>query len=110
MTSRAHIGQLTKESALALVLEPALLDGSLKAWRKELESPGQEARGHAAHAGGDREKGRNAIEEMAHQVIAIQKLTDYSDANNAERGRDKRRHGLDVLSPGRSRHSSGCAR
>jgi glutamate carboxypeptidase len=35
-------------------------------------------RGRAAHSGGDHEKGRNAIEEMAHQVIAIQKLTDYS--------------------------------
>ncbi|MDV7400765.1 peptidase dimerization domain-containing protein, partial [Arthrospira platensis SPKY1] len=30
-----------------------------------------------AHAGGDHEKGRNAIEEMAHQVLAIQKMTDY---------------------------------
>jgi glutamate carboxypeptidase len=35
-------------------------------------------RGRAAHSGGDHEKGRNAIEEMAHQVIAIQKFTDYS--------------------------------
>lgn len=35
-------------------------------------------RGQAAHAGADHEKGRNAIEEMAHQVLAIQKLTDYS--------------------------------
>jgi glutamate carboxypeptidase len=35
-------------------------------------------RGRAAHAGGDHEKGRNAIEEMAHQILAIQKLTDYS--------------------------------
>ena len=34
-------------------------------------------KGRAAHAGGDHEKGRNAIEEMAHQVIAIQKMTDY---------------------------------
>src|SRR4030095_13151935 len=34
--------------------------------------------GRAAHSGGDHEKGRNAIEEMAHQVIAIQKLTDYT--------------------------------
>jgi glutamate carboxypeptidase len=34
--------------------------------------------GRAAHAGGDHEQGRNAIEEMAHQVIAIQRLTDYS--------------------------------
>ena len=35
-------------------------------------------KGRAAHAGIDHEKGRNAIEEMAHQVLAIQKFTDYS--------------------------------
>jgi len=34
--------------------------------------------GQAAHAGGDHEKGRNAIEELSHQVLAIQKLTDYN--------------------------------
>ena len=78
MTSRAHIERLAKESALALVLEPALVDGSLKTWRKGVGEFRVKTRGRAAHAGGDHEKGRNAIEEMAHQVIAIQKLTDYS--------------------------------
>jgi glutamate carboxypeptidase len=34
-------------------------------------------KGRAAHAGGNHEDGRNAIEEMSHQVIAIQKMTDY---------------------------------
>jgi glutamate carboxypeptidase len=35
------------------------------------------AKGRAAHAGGAHAEGRNAIEEMAHQVLAIQKMTDY---------------------------------
>jgi len=77
-TSRELIERLAKESALVLVLEGALLDGSLKTWRKGVGEFQVKAKGRAAHAGGDHEKGRNAIEEMAHQVIAIQKLTDYS--------------------------------
>jgi len=77
-TSRGHIERLAKESALVLVLEGALPDGSLKTWRKGVGEFLVKTKGRAAHSGGDHEKGRNAIEEMAHQVIAIQKLTDYS--------------------------------
>ena len=61
-----------------LVMESALLDGSLKTWRKGVGEFWVKTKGRAAHAGVDHEKGRNAIEEMAHQIIAIQKLTDYS--------------------------------
>jgi glutamate carboxypeptidase len=77
-TSRALIESLAKESALALVMEGALLDGSLKTWRKGTGGFRVKVKGRAAHAGGDHQAGRNAIEEMAHQVLAIQKLTDYS--------------------------------
>jgi glutamate carboxypeptidase len=78
LTSREHIERLANESALVLVQEGALLDGSLKTWRKGVGGFRVKTKGRAAHAGGDHEKGRNAIEEMAYQVIAIQKLTDYS--------------------------------
>ena len=77
-TSRQHIESLAKESALVLVLEGGLVDGALKTWRKGVGEFRVRTKGRAAHSGGDHEKGRNAIEEMAHQVIAIQKLTDYS--------------------------------
>jgi glutamate carboxypeptidase len=77
-TSRDLIESLATESALVLVMEPALVDGSLKTWRKGVGKFQVTTRGRAAHAGGDHEKGRNAIEEMAHQIITIQKLTDYS--------------------------------
>ena len=69
---------MQKNPTLVLVLEAALLDGSLKTWRKGVGEFYVKTKGRAAHSGGDHEKGRNAIEEMAHQVIAIQKLTDYS--------------------------------
>lgn len=77
-SSRAHIERLAKGSALVMVLEGGMLDGALKTWRKGVGEFRVRTRGRAAHSGGDHEKGRNAIEEMAHQVIAIQKLTDYS--------------------------------
>jgi glutamate carboxypeptidase len=77
-TSRELIESLAKESALVLVMEGALLDGSLKTWRKGVGEFWVKTKGRAAHSGGDHQMGRNAIEEMAHQVIAIQKLTDYS--------------------------------
>ena len=77
-TSRVWIESLAKESALVLVMEPALIDGSLKTWRKGVGTFRIKTHGRAAHAGGDHQAGRNAIEEMAHQIIAIQKLTDYS--------------------------------
>jgi glutamate carboxypeptidase len=76
--SRVHIERLAKESALVLVLEGGMVDGALKTWRKGVGEFRVRTKGRAAHSGGEHEKGRNAIEEMAHQVIAIQKLTDYS--------------------------------
>ena len=78
LTSREHIERLAREAALVLVLEGGLAGGALKTWRKGVGEFWVRAKGRAAHSGADHEKGRNAIEEMAHQVIAIQKLTDYS--------------------------------
>lgn len=77
-SSREWIEKLAQESAAVFVFEPALVDGSLKTWRKGGGGYRITVKGRAAHAGGDHEKGRNAIEEMAHQILAIQKLTDYS--------------------------------
>lgn len=77
-TSHELITHLAKDASLVLVMESGLLDGSLKTWRKGVGDYYITVKGRAAHAGGAHEEGRNAIEEMAHQVIAIQKMTDYS--------------------------------
>ncbi len=77
ITSRELIQSLAKESELVFVMEPGLINGALKTWRKGGGGFHVKVKGRAAHAGGDHEKGRNAIEEMAHQVLAIQKMTDY---------------------------------
>jgi glutamate carboxypeptidase len=76
-TSRSLIEQLGRQAALVLCLEPSMPDGSLKTWRKGVGNFELVTRGRASHAGSDHKVGRNAIEEMAHQVLAIQKMTDY---------------------------------
>jgi glutamate carboxypeptidase len=76
-TSRDLIERLAGRSALVLCLEPAMPDGSLKTWRKGVGDFELISHGLAAHAGTDHRVGRNAIEELAHQILAIQKMTDY---------------------------------
>ena len=77
-TSRGLIESLASGSELVLIMEPAMSDGSVKTWRKGVGEFWVTVKGRAAHSGIDHQVGRNAIEEMSHQVIAIQKLTDYS--------------------------------
>ena len=77
-TSKKWIEELALKSSIVLVLEPGMPDGSIKIWRKGVGGFHIEIGGKAAHAGGDHANGRNAIEELAYQVIRIQKLTDYS--------------------------------
>jgi len=76
-TSENLIKELAQESELVLVMEPALPDGSLKTWRKGVGEFQVKVKGRAAHAGGAHEEGRNAIEEMSHQILAIQSMTNY---------------------------------
>lgn len=76
-TARPLIEHLARQSALVLCMEPGMLDGGLKTWRKGVGRFLVTAYGRAAHAGGDHAQGRNAIEELAHHILAIQGLTDY---------------------------------
>jgi glutamate carboxypeptidase len=61
----------------ALTLEAAREDGSIVVARKGLRAYTIEAFGHAAHAGVEPEKGRNAIVAMAHHVLALNQLNGY---------------------------------
>jgi glutamate carboxypeptidase len=76
--SRVLIEALARQAGLVLCLEPCLPDGSLKTWRKGVGDFEIVIHGRGAHAGADHERGRNAIEELAHHVLAFQRLTDYS--------------------------------
>jgi glutamate carboxypeptidase len=74
--SRALIEEFARESDIALVLEPPLPGGGLKAHRKGSGVYQIEVVGRSAHAGLEPEKGVNAILEMAAQVERLPGLAD----------------------------------
>jgi len=78
LSSRHLIEETARGSTLAMVMEPALPDGRLKSSRKGVGDFQITARGRASHAGAEHQKGINAVEELARQVIRLQALTDYS--------------------------------
>ncbi|MCG5251470.1 M20 family metallopeptidase [Brevibacillus agri] len=78
VSSEQLIRQEAARSKYTLVLEPAAGDGSLKTSRKGGGEFFLTATGRAAHAGNDHALGVNAIEELAHHVLAIQSFTDYA--------------------------------
>jgi glutamate carboxypeptidase len=77
-TSRPIIEAEAVSHDAVFVLEPAQPpNAALKTWRKGVGVYRVSITGRSAHAGVDHEKGINAIEELAHQVLAIQRFTDY---------------------------------
>jgi glutamate carboxypeptidase len=76
-SSRSLIEAEAARAGVVFCVEPARPDGSLKVWRKGTARYVVTALGRAAHAGSDHEEGVNAIEELAHQVLRLQGMTDY---------------------------------
>ena len=64
-------------ASAALVLEPAAGE-DLKTGRKGQMEITVRVEGRSSHAGAHHEKGINAIEELAHEILAFQAMTDYS--------------------------------
>ena len=79
-SSRELIEAEAARAHAVLVLEPSLPGGVVKTARKGVGRFTIKAIGRAAHAGVDPEKGVNAIEEIAQQVIQLHQL------RNKERG------------------------
>jgi glutamate carboxypeptidase len=79
-TSRHIVEEEARRSQAVLVLEPSLPGGAVKTQRKGCGDFELIVEGVAAHAGLDPGKGANAIHELAHQIVSIQKL------QNLERG------------------------
>src|SRR3546814_5358065 len=76
--SRNVIEEFARRSVYALVCEPARADGGrCVTARKGTGFITVKAHGRPAHAGMQHQKGRNAIEEIAHQILALQAMTDY---------------------------------
>lgn len=75
-SSRPLIEQMVKGKKYALVMEPARKNGFLVSSRRGNGQFTLEIHGKAAHSGIEPEKGRSAIEELAHKVIQLHKLSD----------------------------------
>ncbi|UYO92553.1 M20 family metallopeptidase [Pollutimonas sp. M17] len=86
--SRERIEEFARRSRYALVCEPARADGGrCVTARKGTGFITVKARGRPAHAGMQHDRGRNAIEEIAHQVLALQAMTDYERGITVSVGR-----------------------
>lgn len=75
-TGRPHVEAAAEGTAAALVVEPPTARGHLKLARKGLGRFHVVVTGRAAHPGSDRKAGISAIEELAHQVLALHALGD----------------------------------
>jgi glutamate carboxypeptidase len=86
-TSRDLIEEEARRSDLVLVLEPCTSDGSIKTSRKGTGRFVVTASGVAAHAGAAHSEGVNAIEELSHQILQLQSMTDYARGTTVNVGR-----------------------
>lgn len=77
-TSREHIEREARRAKYVLVTEPARSGGKIVTARKGIANFTVTAHGLAAHAGVEHHLGRNAIREIAHQVLALEAMTDYA--------------------------------
>ena len=75
-SSRALIEETARHAVAVLVLEPAASGGAIKTARKGIADFVLEVFGRAAHAGVEPQKGISAIEELAHQVLALKAIAD----------------------------------
>jgi glutamate carboxypeptidase len=65
-----------KKADAAFVMEPGRADGSVVSARKGVGGYEVIITGKAAHAGVEPEKGASAIEELAHKILDLHRLTD----------------------------------
>lgn len=76
-TSRPYIEEEGRRSDFVLVLEPSRED-ALVTWRKGIGRFELEIHGRASHAGAAHEQGVSAVEELAHQILRLEAMTDYN--------------------------------
>ena len=77
-TSREHIEREARRAKYVIVTEPARLGGKIVTARKGVAFFTVTAQGRAAHAGAEHHLGRSAIREIAHQILALEAMTDYA--------------------------------
>jgi glutamate carboxypeptidase len=78
-SSKELITNTARGKKYALIMEPARKDGSLVSARRGKGNYTLNVIGRAAHSGIEPEKGRSAIEELAHKVIQLHELNDHEN-------------------------------
>ena len=76
-TSRALIEREGARAAHVLVTEPARDGGKIVTARKGVARFSLRIRGVPSHAGSRHADGRSAVAELAHQILALEGMTDY---------------------------------
>ncbi|MCO5092981.1 M20 family metallopeptidase [Bosea sp. (in: a-proteobacteria)] len=76
--SRGLIEEIGRKAKAVLVTEPARDGGRVVTARKGVGRFEVRVEGRPAHAGSRHADGRNAIREAAHQILAIEGMTDYA--------------------------------
>ena len=75
-TGRPVVEEVATGARAVLVLEPPVKDGTITTSRSGLARYQLHIRGRAAHAGNGSRAGVSAIEELAHQITAVHRLSD----------------------------------
>lgn len=96
-TSRARIEAEAKKNKYVLVTEPARDGGKIVTARKGVGRFHVKCEGRPAHSGIRHEDGRSAIKEMAHQILAIEAMTDYARGITVNVGQIKGGTGTNVV-------------
>ena len=85
-TSRPVIEAEARRSQTVCVFEPARPGGEYVISRKGTGKYYLTVTGRAAHAGAQPERGRSAVGEMAHKIVALHALTDFSTGTTVNVG------------------------
>jgi len=85
LTSRPFIEQEARRSEVVLILEPSR-EEALVTWRKGVGRFDLEIQGVASHSGAAHHQGVSAIEEMAHQILHLEAMTDLDQGTTVNVG------------------------
>ncbi|MGY3902303.1 M20 family metallopeptidase [Aeromonas lusitana] len=88
---------VAREARHVLVAEAARADGSLVKARKGMARYRIDFSGKAAHAGNEPEKGRSAISELGHWILAINALTDVKSGTTLNVGLVQGGNGANIV-------------
>ena len=96
-TARAIIEAEAKKNKFVLVCEPARDGGKIVTARKGAARFTIKARGRPAHSGLRHQDGRSAVKEIAHQILALEAMTDYASGTTVSVGLVRGGTGVNVV-------------